>query len=686
MVNLRGIVFTDHINRYNEKIAVEAMVRAYAKSWNEEQPMSVNHDHTKCIGATSLSGIYIEPGTVYQTNSAKIPESDEEKERIQKRLSVWEKKKKYIEKKDLYLKLEGMLSDNLTDKHAWLWDNAVTLLDTGIVGKIFPEILSESHDGLYPLKMLQPILPGVYKKGDFLIFAHPYFRRNLSRINVLNTDFLSRLEGLKDSPLDIKIAIDLDMIGLYGTQCENREYQYWWGPTFNNDLSNIQNGVARFENENYDELMSNIRQTEFSWYTQDGRKTFECEEITDIPNIMKDKEEYYGCRFTHSMLNSETGLPYHLDGAIRAYNDEKMISRLDVSLVQTERDTIYTKIWRIDNEIQIPVWKELITHYYRDNHLIGEYFGGIDKNINQEEPIKEEQGGEKKQLSVQKYIPIDLKKGDGVRVSIQYHPHFSESSKFEIMIKSSEYLFWPDHKEKCFENEAITLIKMLKREHVKIRVPYMQRLAFEDTIMNFPTFCCNSIELAEKVQICIMELCKVWNKNQYDRLLSYSIQVNLKDKSVLYSFAGNTADVEKFLYSIGTELPEEEKIPDWVKKVSEVTNSLFETKESFKITEVMHSDGSLHFNRQWIADKYIDDTCVDKEGMYATISIPKEDIIFVEENNIQAAISYIIKGSKCSSCGKDYAQCDCIKIIDDNVSEVIENYESAGLVWTIHHA
>lgn len=70
MINLRGIALTDHINRYNEKIAVEAMVRAYSKSWNEEQPMSVNHDHTKCIGTTTLSGIYIEPGTVYQTNSA----------------------------------------------------------------------------------------------------------------------------------------------------------------------------------------------------------------------------------------------------------------------------------------------------------------------------------------------------------------------------------------------------------------------------------------------------------------------------------------------------------------------------------------------------------------------------------------------------------------------------------------
>jgi hypothetical protein len=686
MITLRGIAVTDHINRYNEKLAIEGIVRAYARAWNEEQPMSVNHDHTKCIGMTRLTGIYIEPGTLYQTNDARIPENKDEKENIQKRIGIWDKKKKYVEKKDLYLKLEEMLSDKITEKHVWLWDNAVTLIDIGIVGKVFPEILNESHDGLYPLKMLQPVLPGVYKKGDFLIFAHPYFRRNLSRINTLNAAFLSRLEGLKDTELDVKIAIDLDMIGLCGTQRESREYQYWWGPSFDNNLSNIQNGVARFENENYDELMSNIRQTEFSWYTQDERKTFECEEITDIPNIVSNGEEYYGCRFTHSMLDSETRLPYHLDGAIRAYTDEKMLTRLDVSLVQTERDTVYTKIWRIDNQIQIEIWKELITHYYRDNHLVGEYFGGIDKNVNQSTQIEQTKSTNKKPLPIKKYIPIDLRVDDGIRASVQFHPCFVESDKFDITIKSSEYLFWPDHREKCFENETITLIKMLKRKGVKIRVPFMQRLAFEDTILNFPIFRCNNIEIAENVQKCILEFCQVWNKNQYDRLISYSVQVNIDDKSVLYSFAGNMVDLEKFLCAMGTKFPKEENIPNWVKRVSEISNSLFTTKESFKITELMRPDGTLHFNRQWIEEKYISNTCIDKKGIYATVSIPIEDSDCFIENNIQAAGSYIIKESQCSCCGKDYTQCDCIKIIDDNVTEVIKKHESTGTVWTIHHA
>mgnify|MGYP005831289865 CR=1 FL=1 len=82
------------------------------------------------------------------------------------------------------------------------------------------------------------------------------------------------------------------------------------------------------------------------------------------------------------MINDVTNRPYHLDGAIRAYTMEKMVQRLDVDIKHSGRDTQYTKIWRIDGDIEIALWKELITHYYRDNMQIGEYFGGVDSKIN----------------------------------------------------------------------------------------------------------------------------------------------------------------------------------------------------------------------------------------------------------------------------------------------------------------
>lgn len=37
----------------------------------------------------------------------------------------------------------------------------------------------------------------------------------------------------------------------------------------------------------------------------------------------------WGCRYVHSMINPSTGLPTHLDGAIRIYNDEEILKRID---------------------------------------------------------------------------------------------------------------------------------------------------------------------------------------------------------------------------------------------------------------------------------------------------------------------------------------------------------------------
>lgn len=67
MIKMRGIAVTDQINRYNEKLDFEGMIRAYENAWDKGFPVGINHDHTKCIGWSQLNGIYMEPGISYQS-------------------------------------------------------------------------------------------------------------------------------------------------------------------------------------------------------------------------------------------------------------------------------------------------------------------------------------------------------------------------------------------------------------------------------------------------------------------------------------------------------------------------------------------------------------------------------------------------------------------------------------------
>ena len=116
-------------------------------------------------------------------------------------------------------------------------------------------------------------------------------------------------------------------------------------------------------------------------------ETFECEELCDKENVSFDDGQtmLWGCRYVHSMINLSTGLPTHLDGAIRLYNDEQILERIDskTDISKCGKNSEYIKLWRIDNDFSVAMWKELISSFYRENALIGEYFGGVDEKFDQ---------------------------------------------------------------------------------------------------------------------------------------------------------------------------------------------------------------------------------------------------------------------------------------------------------------
>ena len=86
-----------------------------------------------------------------------------------------------------------------------------------------------------------------------------------------------------------------------------------------------------------------------------------------------------------------------------------MIKKNDIS--KCGKNSKYIKLWRIDNDFSVSLWKELISSFYRENSLIGQYFGGIDEKYEQ---IKKESAQRNSIVDrSNKFIPVDLNKGDG---------------------------------------------------------------------------------------------------------------------------------------------------------------------------------------------------------------------------------------------------------------------------------
>lgn len=684
MLLARGIAMSDGVNRKGHCITLKGILDAYKKNWNLGLPVGLNHDRTKFVGWNYFTGIYLEPGKAYVMQEMNVPETEEEKKLINTRYQRYYNTvfcKDHIEELE---RLKSLLGENLSRNCKVAPISSVAYCDDNIVLKVFPELQEKMHKGLINLKDLDPVLPGVYKMGDYLLFAHRYLRRNCSLQNAFNNEFLDKFQNLIYTNLKVQIALDLDMIGLAGTEKQEAEYQFWWGPKFNDDLQSIPSGVTHIENDEYDNMFCNIRHTEFGWYMQDGRQTFECEEINERENIITNQGEMFGCRFVHSMLNPETKLPNHLDGAIRAYTDEKILNRMEISIDKSERDTDYTKLWRIDNDMSVSLWKELITHYYRDNMSIGEYFGGEDEKF---EKIMLENKRKKTKISADKYIPINMEEKDGIRFSFGYRPKIQFKEEYDVDIKSEEFYIRGSEKYKVIDIETISLLKLFKRNNLKVRIPYTARIAHEDLVTNYPTICCKSAEIASIVQKSLIQMCEGYMKKSGTRMISFSLLVNNDVESIQISIAGDMNDILKVYQKLGNTFPTRDKLNEWILKLYSINNEFKNAASNPAIKDIMLWSGKMCFPRVSVPQEYLKK--MEKKGSRIFVTIDEEKnreiIDEIERRNIRMAPYWNIKESRCGKCGENYMFCEHIKFLDDTM-EIINGRELLGATWTNRHA
>jgi hypothetical protein len=700
MEKYQGVAITDGVNRKNHMLPFSTIIKSYHDSWNSIIPMNLGHDRTKPIGYSMLTGIYMEPGKAYVTNESAIMETKEEHDKMCKMIKAYDYKIFCEEhKKELDILIEK-LSFVLSDKYCVApVGQAVAIKDKDIVYRLFPEWSKTIKDGLVDARELEPIytknengkkgilVPGVYYKEGHLLFAHQFFRRSLSILNTTNEEFFNSFEKIRDIPtVKMQLALDMDMVGLVGTEQPEVEYQYIRGPHFNDDLTCIPEGVTCHENEHYDNVFSNLLSTQFFWHMQDGKRTFECEELCDKENITFDDGQtmLWGCRYVHSMINPSTGLPTHLDGAIRIYNDEQILARIDskTDISKCGKNSKYIKLWRIDNDFNVAMWKELISSFYRENGLIGEYFGGVDEKYDQIKKESDEHNTVVKKPNI--FAHIELNEGDGVRIYFRYKSKFDIIADRDIGIYNKDSFILQDgRKVKILDADTVTLLKYLKRKGLSLRMPTTSLIAFEDMIFNFPTLCCKSLQVADVVITAIKELCQAWVRNQDDRLVSFGLMVNLAAEAVHISFAGHVNDFEK-LFNVIPKLSEV-AFEEWIETVYQENNKFKLGGDYPDKFRLIHGD-VVCFKRFIVNPNKIRKLWVENGSVYAQFNMTKEEGDELLQHKIIGAPFYKINQDRCNKCGRDYAQCTCVKFIDENVSDEVVKADLLGLIWTNRNA
>lgn len=663
---------------------------ALERIWDSGVPSCIGHDLHRSFGWSRPLGLYFEPGLTRLFGITYVAETQSESNWISN--EVYNSINLRIQR-DCYPhadELRRRIADRLTGEEKILECSGTALIRSNLAVEVFSRIFAQKdNDGLIPLASLEYLGDGVFRSGELLLYAHPYFRRSLSRLNNANDELLKSLLKAQET-VDVKIALDTDMVGLASTFIPKLEHEYWWGPMFDDELISIVPGVTRHCANERDKLFHAINWTDFFWYSRDGEHTFEAEELRDIPSFGHG-DDLYGCRYVHSIIDEASGIVKHFDGAVKEYTEEQMIMRLDVDLSRAERDAKYTKLWRLDGHISVPLWKEIITHHFRDNHLVGEYLGGRETNprvastLVLERTEGDNTDGQLVRSNVPDVVPGVPFEGTGPRMAVSFRPvHETPHLRTIIPLET-----WNTENSsiEIIESDIVEIIKILKRGNSSVELsPGSKFYIVEDLYTNFPLIYHKDPNTMKTTILAFQELVSIWNESADDRVININLSFENGAHAVCISLLGHIRDLPpilEVLFNACDSMTEGDY--SWCTRIADFLDQSYpESVDIPHLQDLWTSNGRLCIKRKLVDyTRYNFELATDGSMKYK-MEIPKS-----EESLGRAITSGSLRvcwagwyTSKCSKCGGEYSYCRCSKYFDNNTHEVMTSMHPVGFFWT----
>ncbi|MBL5863523.1 hypothetical protein JBO49_23250 [Serratia fonticola] len=672
------VLFNNNLpNKYDYSFSTDSLVRQFLQhcDWDSGIPNFINHDMLRPLSWSRTHGVSIDNTSVNLFGELSIPENKFERKQINKLTTDYLGKTIYNLGDEDREKLANLIGKSLiSEETKFIRGECVTAFGKNIAREKFPELFGNYENdkrNLVDLKKLDFIAPGVFLYNDILVFAHRYFRRSLSPLNNLNIPLLKILQELaEDENLSVKILLDPHSLGLPNSYLEPIELDYWWGPKFDDSLDKIPYGVTTHTSSKEEAFFSGISKTEFWWHEQNSIKSLECEETRDIPSgEMLELGNKYGFRYAHSMLNDK-GIPYHLDGAIRLYDEDAFISRLDKTIDKAGKNSHYFKIWRIDGEITVPLWKRILSDYFKDNRLIGEYFDGKD--------IKTETFLSKKNeyLSKEKRYVYTPNKEQGVSIYLsaqkkENHPHA------EVIINNEDLI---TDKFEIHNTMDVKFIGLKKKINLRFRESVdeprkINFIAYEDMNLRIPEVSfhgenaiAHSLEYLRDVENIITNDLSLVD----DSVITFTISIDYETLTLRISCVSYKQDFLKLISSKEFIPKEQNQLCKWVSDTyalikdknqnTQTQETLFLRNKRIYLPLIMLSEHEIEIDGNIIRIKFHESNIDNKKGM---------------EKNHKAVMLNLVKKITCTKCNTSFFECECI-----SGYKKIDDFSHLGAYWS----
>lgn len=692
MQRLQGIYCTDGIARDGSRLAISALDDMIWLGADGGRPTNMSHDIHRFVGWSVVNGLYVSHELSYVIGDTYIPESKEEKNDLEERRYAFflkhmgEAVNRYKDRFYKELSDLGLLYES--DQSKFVFNNIVLYNSNDIIYKAFPKIKEYTDgDGLVPmdciLKDFNYFGQGVFKSknNQLAIILHSFFRRSYSIYNNYNFGFLEKLfQVYKDGNHSVKVRLEANFIGYAPSWTQSHEYEFWYGPNYTDDIANIPEGLTRYESDEIDKLYSNIKSTEFVWHKKDDGSTFqfEMEEVTDVEAPTLEKSTY-GCRYLHALYDFNKKEFNHFDGAIRCYNLEKIIERIETPMDKMGHQAEYTKIFRIDGHISLDLWKGLITQYLCSNNSVYDYFG-IPR------PFPKPQKETQKKKILQDYVPYQINRGDGIRLFISYH----DTKVFETNRCFCNYdsIELKDGIHYALDFSTLEVAKALWKVGAEIELPSEPKVILvEDCFHTIPRIFHSNTNCQEGVNKTLEGIRLLINQhvdNKDDEVYSFSLGWNMECHSVSISFMGHVNDLHCWLKSFECIPVMHEDLRIWLEKQNVFIHKNGKDSPSPLDADHIQNDGILFFRHRHVLENVrMSELKMDRElGMTAKIQTEDEVLgNLLNEGKIFFTPLFIVNDAKDERTGDSYFKSPYSGIFRET-RYILDNVQLICFVWT----
>lgn len=653
-------------------------------------PQLVEHDQHRTVGQTIPFGLYIQPNLVRQLSKSL--------------LATTKNDFPYLRTMQLKFRNNKFNSDEFTNKTRILKEK-FNLLDIneiaiknykGIIGyangllyKLYPYLRElRDKDGLINLEELLKnfnyIGNGALKnqKDGFIIFCHSFFRRNLSRENYFHTPFLNSFFSLKNQDnITLKIALDEDCVTSYDLYDEYLELDYWFGPVYNDNIAQLPYQVTRYESNDNQKFFSQVSGMDFWWKAEKdpNLKTLEAEEIREKPTLGVG-ETSYGCRYVHSIYDISLDKFEHFDGAIRMYDEEKIMNRWENNINKSGKDTEYTKLFRIDGKLSLEDWKLLTTLYYHGNPLVYEYFEASPPQTSAASNVNSDLLNESPSISFEKSQPL--------RIFITYRPiNSSIKTKSERIVYTYDKISLDNETISILEYDILEVKKILLRMGENLELPNDIRYTkFYDLYTNYPIIYHHGNNVNENLNQTIRAYKTIFTAQNtvMDKFVSFGLGWEMEGKLISISISGKICEILKWFEEIPVPPTERLEFRTWIDKAYDWLSLNYSETDFQDLIHMVEEDGTLYIKRDFTNSKHIKDIKTDEMGLKFGVDIDEIDVKLkadFESGRLTPAHVILLNQVKCSKTGEDYFSSTTSKYLDDTIM-IIESCELLGFFWT----